>query len=145
MTLDSVNQSLLIAISAKMEGNARRLIELQDRVKIVCTTVHKSKGLEYDSVYLPFTDDKIGEFKKNGIEVVWNGKELGYQVQLQSREEIQNEYFNSENELQEQIGEEARILYVALTRAINKIVWFEKESGCNMSWGTYLGGMPICQ
>lgn len=145
LTLDSVNQSLLIAISAKMEGNARRLIELQDRVKIVCTTVHKSKGLEYDSVYLPFTDDKIGEFKKNGIEVVWNGKELGYQVQLQSREEIQNEYFNSENELQEQIGEEARILYVALTRAINKIVWFEKESGCNMSWGTYLGGMPICQ
>lgn len=143
LTLDSVNQSLLIAISAKMEGNARRLIELQDRVKVVCTTVHKSKGLEYDSVYLPFTNDKIGEFKKNGIEVVWNGKELGYQVRL--KEEIQNEYFNSENEKHEQIGEEARILYVALTRAINQIVWFEKQSGRNMSWGTYLGEMPVCQ
>lgn len=144
LTLDSVNQSLLIAISANLESSSRRLVDEYDGVKIICTTIHKSKGLEYDSVYLPFTDDTIGTFKKNSIEANCVDDKLGYYVTL-NNEEIYNNYFNYDSEVLESCKEEARVLYVAMTRAINKVVWFNNGMRQNMSWSTYLGRMPVCQ
>ena len=144
LTLESVNSSLLIAITANLESNSRKLTETYDGVKIVCTTIHKSKGLEYDSVYLPFTNDRIGVFKQKSIEVVNMNNKLGYYLSF-GNEPIFNNYFNKDNEIIENYREESRILYVAMTRAINKFVWFKNASVRNSSWGDLLGGMPACQ
>ena len=95
LTLESVNSSLLIAITANLETNSRKLTETYDGVKIVCTTIHKSKGLEYDSVYLPFTNDRIGVFKQKSIEVVNMNNKLGYYLAF-GNEPIFNNYFNKD-------------------------------------------------
>lgn len=145
LTLDSVNNSLLIAITANLESNSRKLIDSYEGVRVVCTTVHKSKGLEYDSVYLPFTTDKLGEFKRKSIEVVNDNNKLGYYFKIKDNSgryiDAYNNYFNKENEMLESYREEARVLYVAMTRAINKFVWFYKDGNEDLSWGTLLGGV----
>lgn len=149
LTLDSVNHSLLIAITANLETNSRKLMDSYDGIRIVCTTVHKSKGLEYDSVYLPFTTDKLGEFKRRSIEVVNENNKLGYYFSIKDTSDkytdVYNNYFNKENETLESCREESRVLYVAMTRAINKFIWFYKEGNEDLSWETLLGGMDECQ
>lgn len=144
LTLDSVNQNLLIAITAHLESNARRLVDAHDYVKIICTTIHKSKGLEYDSVFLPFTYDNISSFKRNSIEAICVDDKLGYYLTL-NNEAIHNDYFDCKNETLEICREESRVLYVAMTRAINKFVWFNNESKHEFSWATFLGEIQVCQ
>lgn len=144
LTLDSVNQNLLIAITAHLETNARRLVDSHDYVKIICTTIHKSKGLEYDSVFLPFTYDRIDTFKQNSIEAICIDDKLGYYLTL-GKEAVYNNYFDCKNETLEICREESRVLYVAMTRAINKFVWFKNESKQGCSWATFLEDMQVCQ
>lgn len=144
LTLDSVNQNLLIAITAHLDSNARRLADSQDYIKIICTTIHKSKGLEYDSVFLPFTYDNIASFKRNAIEAICVDDNLGYYVTL-NNEVVHNNYFDCKNETLEICREESRILYVAMTRAINKFVWLNNESKCGPSWAQFLEDIQTCQ
>lgn len=56
-------------------------------------------------------------------------------------ESICNEYFNTDDEILENEMEESRILYVALTRAINKFVWFNKIDSNGNNWGKLLEEM----
>ena len=56
LTLDSVNESLHIAITAGVETKSREINTDYDGIRIICTTVHKSKGLEYGTVILPYTN-----------------------------------------------------------------------------------------
>ena len=58
-----------------------------------------------------------------------NGKSMG------------NEYFYKEDEIEEIEKEESRILYVALTRAINKFYWFNKVDSTENTWGKLLEEM----
>ena len=83
-----------------------RLESERDLVKIV--TVHKSKGLEYGVVWLPF----VGAGYKNRDK-----------TDLQRYHDSDNQLFwdldlsHSDQSLQEKLAEELRLLYVALTRA----------------------------
>jgi ATP-dependent exoDNAse (exonuclease V) beta subunit len=144
LTLDAINEALHISISTGTDAKSRELIDAVDYVKVICTTVHRSKGLEYDSVILPFTTDKIDVLRRNALDVTYVDGKVGYMLNLATNPVI-NEYFITENEVQETKMEEARILYVALTRAINKFVWFEKESGTGTTWGSILEELDICQ
>ena len=144
LTLDAINEALHISISTGTDAKSRELIDAVDYVKVICTTVHRSKGLEYDSVILPFTTDKIDVLRRNALDVTYVDGKVGYMLNLATNPVI-NEYFITENEVQETKMEEARILYVALTRAINKFVWFEKESGTGTTWGSILEDLDICQ
>ena len=51
---------------------------------------------------------------------------------------LTNEYFSSDDEIEEKTMEETRNLYVALTRAINKFVWFKELGNSEMNWGHLL-------
>ena len=53
--------------------------------------------------------------------------------------EERNSNYNEEMEKIEQIAEESRILYVALTRAIRNCVWIlNEDKDVPISWGTLL-------
>lgn len=98
-------------------------IYLQDkdveRLKIM--TVHKAKGLEFEQVFLPFTDQK---FHSSSIaDVILNGEKIGYHVSLGKGRKYQNDIYQTQRKLEqiEEIGEEARLLYVALTRAKKRV------------------------
>lgn len=83
-----------------------RLESEQDLVKIV--TIHKSKGLEYDVVWLPFMDRKL-KSPQTDIATYYNKENQQIQWDMQSQ--------HWDLVLQEQLAEEMRLLYVALTRA----------------------------
>lgn len=132
LTLDSINETLNIAITTGMEESSRDVVDTDDRVRVICTTVHGSKGLEYDTVIMPNTTDALDKLKRNSIEVTYVDNKIGYYLDLNGKP-AQNSNFYTENEIEEIKMEECRILYVALTRAINKFIWFkpvEIEKNC---------------
>ena len=140
LTLESINESLHILINAGSEKTSRSVADSVDYVKIICTTVHKSKGLEYDTVIMPMTYDPIDTMHRNGLDVTFVNGKVGYCISANG-ESMDNEFFYTEAELEEIEMEEARILYVALTRAINQFYWFDKIDSDTKSWGKLLEEM----
>lgn len=51
---------------------------------------------------------------------------------------IGNEYYSLDAELEETTMEETRILYVAMTRAINNFIWFYQTDSNSYSWSSLL-------
>lgn len=122
------------------ERASRSVTDGGDYVRVVCTTVHKSKGLEYDMVIMPITTDSIDKMRRNGLDVTYVDGKVGYCLSVDG-ESISNEYFYTEDEIDEIEKEESRILYVALTRAINKFCWFDKVDSRGNTWGKLLEEM----
>ncbi|MCI8981967.1 MAG: UvrD-helicase domain-containing protein [Hungatella sp.] len=108
---------------------------------IKCVTVHKSKGLEFGSVILPYCSTAINVMKRSDINVSVvneNGIKVGYQIKTDD-DRYQNDYFDENMEKSERMREETRILYVAMTRAIRTFSWISlngKNSECwqNLIW-----------
>ena len=104
-------------------------------------TVHKSKGLEYGSVILPYCSAAINIMKRSDTNVSVvneNGIKVGYQIKTDD-DIYQNNYFDESMEKSERMREETRILYVAMTRAIRTFSWISlngKKSKCwqNLIW-----------
>lgn len=77
------------------------------------TTLHASKGLEYPIVYLPF----VSEYKAASTAIYNSGSEisgLSYRVDNRKQELAQAE--------EERLAEDLRLLYVAMTRPVYKLV-----------------------
>lgn len=90
------------------EGKKLRLESDADLVKVV--TIHKSKGLEYPIVFLPFICTTRAVDAKN-IPLKWHDETGQLHVSLRATNEI---LVAAE---QDRLGEDLRKLYVALTRA----------------------------
>ena len=103
---------------------------------IKCVTVHKSKGLEYGSVILPYCSAAINIMKRSDINVsVVNesGIKVGYQIKTDN-DRYQNDYFDESMEKSERMREETRILYVAMTRAIRTFSWIAPSGKNGKCW-----------
>lgn len=144
LTLESINESLLISITTGQESKSRDVIDDTNRIKIICVTVHASKGLEYDTVILPNTQNLINEIKRDTVEISCDEDKVGYCFTFK-HDRYSNEYFDTKYEIQEITKEESRILYVALTRAINKCIWFGKKDNARYNWNKLLEDGEICQ
>ena len=140
LTLDSINESLHIYIMTGTEAKSREINIDTNDVRLVCVTVHKSKGLEYGTVILPRTDEEMDKMNKNGIEVTYIDGKIGYCIS-DNGEQYYNEYYQAKEEIQETMMEESRILYVAMTRAINNFIWFENLDSNGRNWGGLLKEM----
>ena len=97
------------------EGRQEAQIRLESERQLVkIVTIHKSKGLEYDLVWLPFLGNEAKDPTKSG-----NQKKL-FNLYYDSDEEkilwdMQDQHLDDLTE--EVFAEELRLLYVALTRA----------------------------
>lgn len=143
LTLESINESLILATTKEMTAKSRDLVESDDRIRIKCVTVHASKGLEYDTVILPLTKTELDSVKKDSVEIAVENGKIGYCFNFKDAR-YYNEYFDVENEKEEVVKEESRILYVALTRAINKFIWFGKDTNEKYNWNKILDGDDLC-
>ncbi|VEJ10146.1 exodeoxyribonuclease V subunit beta [Actinobacillus delphinicola] len=101
-----------------------------DRALVKIVTIHKSKGLAYDLVWLPF----IGfSSRKNGDNIpTYYDKEKGKVLWDMAGE-------HDDEILQETLAEEMRLLYVALTRAKYQVVmalptYFGKNNAQRLAW-----------
>ena len=92
-----------------------RLESDAELVKIV--TIHKSKGLEYPVVFLPFLwSCRVGNFKSNDL-IRFHDDQYNPVIDLGSNRREQHECIAEK----ERLAEDLRLLYVALTRARSKI------------------------
>ena len=139
LTLNSLVESLRIMITTSQEEEERPVEETFD---IQCRTVHRSKGKEYEYVFLPYADDTFekGKPKFNSTFII-NESGIGYFIPIDGTE-YKNDIFDREDqkEREDQSYEEARIFYVALTRAKVGIIYLEtaKKNSFQTSWSEML-------
>ena len=115
--------SWLEYVAALRKAQARETaanVHAADAVTIM--TIHKSKGLEFDTVYLPMLDRRGA----NDVNVVKFHKQLGLGVKavLDSGDTVESSVLVKikEEEKKLQKAEKQRQLYVAMTRAKNKLI-----------------------
>ena len=141
LTLNQVSEYLSINILTGQQQLARTADVDDEGIHIICTTVHKSKGLEYGTVILPYTFEELYEIKRVKLDATYNDNNLAYTVLFENGVRERNSNFNENKEIKEQIEEEARILYVALTRTIRNCIWINNiDSNSQISWAKMLEG-----
>lgn len=139
LTLTVIANSIQINILTKQQELARTVAEDETGIKFLCTTVHRAKGLEYGTVILPFTAQAIDNLKKANTDVNYSNSKLAYSIKVDENKKDCNSNYDSQEEIGQRICEEARILYVALTRAIRNCIWMkDADKKSNMSWSRFL-------
>lgn len=141
LSVNSMARILTANITGAKNADCRTPDDGKHDCVIRCVTVHKSKGLEYGAVILPYCSDNIDRLKSHGSSVsVKNGQilKIGYQIKTEGSV-YQNEFFDEPMETGERKREESRILYVAMTRAIRSFSWIaleDKKYDCwqNLIW-----------
>lgn len=139
LTINLIREFLKINITTHQEESSRNKTAESDEIQVLCTTIHKSKGLEYGTVILPFTNEDISNINVGGLNVNMVDGKVSYGFSYDKRETDYSGGFDRKTEMLERIREESRILYVALTRAIRNVVWFrDVDTDIENSWGRYL-------
>lgn len=115
------------------------VVKLKSNIRVICTTVHKSKGLEYRAVILPYTTTNIGQI--SGTEIFFDDTMKNRQIEYCFKRKTDgyiSEYYKSkgfDQKMNEQTlaqsSEELRILYVALTRAMGEFYYIEDQEKRN--------------
>ena len=107
------------------KGSLEGINPLSDGDNVLITTIHKSKGLEYPVVFVSetgksfnFSDLRSDLMINDDLGVSFDLKDTKYKLKYES---IPNMVFK-EYEKNKMLSEEIRILYVALTRAKEKII-----------------------
>ena len=139
LTINLIGEFLKINITTHQEEASRNRTIESDDIQVVCTTIHKSKGLEYGTVILPFNNEDISNIDVGGLNVnIVDGK-VSYGLSYEKKGTDYSGGFDQKTEILEKIREESRILYVALTRAIRNVVWLrDVDTDIENSWGRYL-------
>lgn len=136
LTLNVIEHSMHINIMTKQEELARDITVENDDIRVICTTVHKAKGLEYGCVILPYMGMDIASMKKADLDVYVENEKLAYGIKIGDEPNKKyNSNYDVTQEQNERVNEESRVLYVALTRAIRNVVWMkDRKSKSKISW-----------
>lgn len=136
LTLNAIEHSMHINIMTKQEELARNIEVETDDIRVICTTVHKAKGLEYGCVIMPYMGMDIASMKKADLDVYVENEKLAYGIRIGDEPNKKyNSNYDVSQEQNERINEESRVLYVALTRAIRNVVWMKDiKSKSKISW-----------
>ena len=96
-----------------------------DYSSILCMTVHKSKGLEFDTVIIPYTHRRFPDKYDTEILIDPLTREVGWNfVTDQKNPDMRNDLYPKlkNRDISRTKAEETRILYVAMTRAISNLI-----------------------
>lgn len=94
-----------------------------DTKRMRCLTVHSAKGMEFDTVVIPFTSRDWRDTFRDQVFILKNEDDPPRVAWKMVSDDSCNEHFSSfaGAEAAETCADEARLLYVALTRAKNRL------------------------
>ncbi len=132
------------------EGSSEEEAEIENNIKcfhIKGLTVHSSKGLEFDHVIIPYTNNEFIYSKQNpkkqDIEIIIdnNRSMIGIKCKYPKRKYL---YIGNYEELkkmeeEEVEKEETRLLYVAMTRSKKSLTIIKRKKNEGKNWGFLLG------
>ena len=139
-----------VRLQIATNSNEDEPVDAEDmKGKTTALTVHKSKGLEFDLVLIPYTTTSFDPSKnitsevaivrqKNGRPRViwkWRGQE-GATTQPLTNVAANERLWDQEQD--ETACEEARLLYVAMTRARDELMIFVPKNAKKRTWGELL-------
>ena len=129
LTLSGLLDFLKIMITTHQEEEEREIVSY---LPIQCRTIHRAKGKEYSYVFFPFADERIRKEKYYGeINFVYSEGNIGYSFKTDEMDSaIESKQYSNliDAELVDQSFEEARIFYVAMTRAKKGIIYVKNLS-----------------
>lgn len=108
-------------LESKGEDEERQLRLESDEALVQIVTIHKSKGLEYSVVFLPFIYESMPT--RDNQPLLFH-RESDYQLLLDMGSKDYSQHYQLAD--RERLAEELRLLYVALTRA---------KHLCYLAWG----------
>lgn len=139
LTINTLQEHLHNSIVSQVSVDSRTPAQNEEESAIQCITVHKSKGLEYGHVIMPFCSASMDFIKRTQLQISatkYQGRyRIGYSMSVSdSGETVQNDFYDEIIEKSEKAREEARVLYVAMTRSIRSFSWIEIQGKQNLSW-----------
>lgn len=151
ITINKLTDYLETMILTRQEANAREPFGVaSSKTNLICTTVHKSKGLEFDTVILPYCTFDISCARSKGTtDVIYSCPEVGYRITDAKKKQVYvndvyEKYHKDENASRRK--EETRILYVAMTRVKRSLYCFIPNTlGKSVSWAHKLKENYKCE
>lgn len=107
---------------------------------VYCMTVHRAKGLEFDTVIIP-SKNKLSDGQRREILISPDRKKIGWIFPGRGSTTLCNRHYDmlKENDDKRNMEEETRILYVAMTRAVRKLIFYiHKDTYGTYSWSKIL-------
>lgn len=142
-SLSDICNYVRLRINTDRDEESADVRDLDEMHCIQGSTVHGAKGLEFDYVVIPFMDDTFGKNDRSEILVDKEKKQVGWQYVNKDGAEAHNLLYESlkQKEDWEVIGDETRLLYVAMTRAKEGLFCFtneERNDGLAQNWADLL-------
>ncbi|MGN4292216.1 UvrD-helicase domain-containing protein [Bacillus cereus group sp. MYBK87-2] len=139
VSLHQITNWLYIQIATNREEDEIQVQDIEKGLDYVhILTVHRAKGLEYHTVIIPFTER---QFTTSFSKIIFDEQKekIGWFIRKQGFVPKQNEYYKTLNqeEDEEAIKEETRLLYVAMTRAKNHLVIIRNRKNEMYDWWTW--------
>lgn len=153
VSLYDVYNFLKLNIATNRSEGEAKVQSKDDYTSVLCMTVHKSKGLEFDTVIVPYTAENFGGWPQTELLVDPIAKKVGWyytgdKEKLKRRYKyppMKSSYYDEiqANEAESGRLEGVRVLYVGMTRAIDTLICIIEESRKPMSWAKLIEGVGV--
>lgn len=109
-----------------------------DYTSVYIMTVHKSKGLEFDTVILPAMNHSLVPAERTGIFA--DRTRAAWYYDRNAREKLHSPWYGElrKEAVRKGMEEETRMLYVAMTRAVNRLVLLVNTWDNYESWSSLI-------
>lgn len=144
VSLYDVYNFLKLNIATNRSEGEAAIEATDDYTSVLCMTVHKSKGLEFDTVIIPYTNRSFPTWESTEILIDPVQKKVGWNYTGDKEKKnkrwtypaMKNSLYKQmkEEDVAAAMREETRILYVAMTRAINNLICIVPDAKNDRTW-----------
>ena len=137
-TLYDLYVYLSLMISSNREEMEPDIDMVDDYTSVYIMTVHKSKGLEYDTVIMPAMNGCL--IPREQTTILANDKKVAWYYQKYNSNHMNSAWYDElrKEAMRKGMEEETRMLYVAMTRAENKLVMLVNSWDSYESWSSLI-------